>query len=103
MAFLRYSQATQARRYATAPPPGAKQPNWGIYLAGAGVVGLAGYLYLDSKDSAKGAVAAAVAKATNTESPLNPKEFKEFKIKRVEPYNWNTSKCVLIARASRQH
>jgi cytochrome-b5 reductase len=32
--------------------------------------------------------------ATNTESPLDPKEFKEFKIKRIEPYNWNTSKYV---------
>lgn len=40
-----------------------------------------------------------VVKATNTESPLDPKEFKEFKLKRVEPYNWNTNKCVSLTHS----
>lgn len=89
--YLPFVQGAHARRYATAPPPGStpKPTNWGIYLGSLGVVGLAGYLYLDSQDKPS-----AVLKATNTVSPLDPKEFKEFKIKRIEPYNWNTSRCV---------
>jgi hypothetical protein len=46
---------------------------------------------LKAKDAAKEAVK---PKATNTESPLNPKDFVDFKLKAVEPYNWNTDRCV---------
>jgi cytochrome-b5 reductase len=72
-----------------------------LYGAGAAGVAVAGYLYLGSetktqiKDEAKQLV-----KATNTESPLNAKEFTDFKLKRVEPYNWNTTKYVYFYRQS---
>jgi hypothetical protein len=60
------------------------------------VAGLAGYLYMDGPAALKVKdVVKEVAKprATNTESPLNSKEFTEFKLKEVKPYNWNTDRC----------
>ena len=34
-------------------------------------------------------------KKAQEKSPLDPKEFKDFKLKKVEPYNHNTAKCAL--------
>jgi hypothetical protein len=93
------AQSTHARRYATGAPTPANKPNWGIYLAGAGVAGLATYLYIDGPaalkvtDKAKEIVK---PRATNTESPLSAKEFTEFKLKEVKPYNWNTDRYVAV-------
>jgi hypothetical protein len=65
-----------------------------LYGLGAAGAAYGGWLLLspaqktEVKDEAKQLV-----KATNTESPLNAKEFVSFKLKKVEPYNWNTTKC----------
>jgi hypothetical protein len=37
-------------------------------------------------------VEAAKPKATNTESPLSAKEFVDFKLKKVDAYNYNTDR-----------
>ncbi|KAH8099858.1 ferredoxin reductase-like C-terminal NADP-linked domain-containing protein [Cristinia sonorae] len=82
------SALANARRYSTAPES-KKSSNLPLYLGAAGVVGLAGYLYLDSvtKEPVK-------PKKVQEKSPFDPKEFVDFKLKRIEPYNHNTAKYV---------
>jgi hypothetical protein len=77
----------------------------GMYLAGGGLVGLAAYAYfygpgakftdvkVQMADAAQ-KVEEKVAPATNTESPLDPKNYKAFKLKSVEPHTHNTARCV---------
>lgn len=55
-----------------------------------GTAGLAGYLYLRGSE---GAQAAAKPKVSD-KSALDPQNFLDFKLKKVEPYNHNTAKCV---------
>lgn len=57
----------------------------------AGVVGLAAYVYLDrsGKEQVK-----AKARKVQEKSPLDPDNFVDFKLKRVEPYNYNTATYV---------
>jgi cytochrome-b5 reductase len=57
-----------------------------LYLGGAGVVGLATSVYLNYTNP--------ISKITQTKSPLDPDNFVDFKLKRVEPYNHNTSKFI---------
>ena len=78
-------QTTFTRRFATAPEP-SKSPNWGIYLSGAGALGLGAYAYLSY-----GSNASAAAKPVQEKSPLDPNSFINFKLKKVVPYNDNTS------------
>ena len=78
-------QTTFTRRFATAPEP-SKSPNWGIYLSGAGALGLGTYAYLSY-----GSNASAAAKPVQEKSPLDPNSFINFKLKKVVPYNDNTS------------
>ncbi|KZT02097.1 ferredoxin reductase-like protein [Laetiporus sulphureus 93-53] len=78
--------ASARRRYATAADP-SKPSNLPLYLGGAGLVGLAAYVYINF--SAKAATSKAQQK-----SPLDPQNFVEFKLKHVEPYNHNTAKYV---------
>lgn len=78
-------QAGFSRRFTTAPEP-PKKSNLGLYLAGAGAAGLGAYVYLQSSDKA------AALKPVQEKSPLNPDAFLDFKLKKVEPYNHNTSK-----------
>ncbi|OSX66774.1 hypothetical protein POSPLADRAFT_1030047 [Postia placenta MAD-698-R-SB12] len=82
--------AASTRRYSTAPDA-KKSSNLPLYLGGAGVAGLAAYIYLDSRS--KPAAAAQPAKKQE-KSPLNPDAFVDFPLKRVEPYNHNTAKFV---------
>ncbi|KAI0041397.1 ferredoxin reductase-like C-terminal NADP-linked domain-containing protein, partial [Auriscalpium vulgare] len=79
-----------ARRFSTEATAPKKSSNLGLWLGGAGVVGLAGYLYLG------GATPAPVkpARKPQEKSPLDPNAFVDFKLKKVEPYNHNTAKFV---------
>jgi len=52
-----------------------------LYLIGAGTVGLGGYYYLSLQDT----------KPKQEKSPLDPENFKDFKLKKIKPYNHNTS------------
>lgn len=76
-----------ARRYSTAPNQ-AKDSNLGFYLIGAGAVGLGAYAYLNSLKPPMQAV-----KLKETSS-LDPSNFVDFELKRVEHYNHNTAKRV---------
>jgi cytochrome-b5 reductase len=85
-------QANPSRRFATAPPK--KDSNLPYYLLGGGVAGLSLYLYLDWDDrkAVFEKVDEKAQKGKELESALNSKEFIDFKLKRSEPYNWNTTK-----------
>ena len=76
-----------ARRYSTTPTQ-AKDSNLGLYLIGAGAVGLGAYAYLNTLAPTVKAV-----KLKET-SPLDPSNFVDFELKKVERYNHNTAKRV---------
>ncbi|KAL0951893.1 hypothetical protein HGRIS_008550 [Hohenbuehelia grisea] len=78
------SLSAGVRRYATAAAP-QKPSNLPFYLLGAGTAGAAGYYYLSATEKA-------VVK--QEKSPLDPENFKDFKLKRIEPYNHNTAKFI---------
>lgn len=99
MSFLRASLKARstifnARRYATeAPKKDSKLP---LYLGVAGCAGLGAYIYIDrysswSTSALKEKDAAAAEKPKEEKSPLDPKEFIDFKLKKVQPYNHNTA------------
>ncbi|TDL19422.1 cytochrome-b5 reductase [Rickenella mellea] len=69
-----------------------KSSNLPLYLSGVGLAGLGGYLYVTRFSGS--AMANAPAVAVQEKSPLDPNEFVEFKLKKVEPYNHNTSKFI---------
>ncbi|KIK02109.1 hypothetical protein K443DRAFT_677876 [Laccaria amethystina LaAM-08-1] len=87
MSFIRGAVARSfvagTRGYSTTPTP-KKASNLPFWLLGTGVVSAAGYWYLEHN---------AKAFAPKQEkSPLNPEQFIDFKLKKTEPYNHNTSK-----------
>ncbi|OJT05645.1 NADH-cytochrome b5 reductase 2 [Trametes pubescens] len=93
MSFVRASLSARtalanARRYSTEPSAAKKSSNLPFYLLGGGVAGLAGYLYLDRAN------AAPVKPKISDKSPLDPQNFVDFKLKKVEPYNYNTAKFI---------
>lgn len=53
-----------------------------------GIAGLAGYLYLDQTTKP------VAPKKVQEKSPLDPDNFVDFKLKKVEPYNHNTAKYI---------
>jgi hypothetical protein len=55
-----------------------------LYLGGAGALGLGSYVYLQRM---------ATAQPAQVQSPLDPQNFVDFKLKKVESYNHNTAKC----------
>ena len=85
-------QVPLTRRYSTAP--NGKSSNLGFYLIGAGAIGLGGYIYLNNPQVS--------AKKTPEKSPLDPQNFVDFELKKVERYNHNTSKRVLYSLISRR-
>jgi len=85
---MRQAAAT-ARRYSTAPEA-KKSSNLPLYLGGAGIAGLAGYIYLTS--GSKSPAVASAPKKVQEKSPLDPQNFVDFTLKKVEPYNHNTAK-----------
>ncbi|KAF9270869.1 cytochrome-b5 reductase [Marasmius fiardii PR-910] len=72
---------TARRRYTTTPE--AKKSNLPYWLIGAGTVGIGAYFYLDS-----------TGKPKQEKSPLDPEKFIDFKLKKVIPYNHNTSEFI---------
>lgn len=84
--------AAASRRYASSAAAGAKKSSsLPLYFLGAGAFGMAGYWYLDYQTKAS-------AKLKQEKSPLDPENFLDFKLKKIEPYNHNTSKCVYLRR-----
>ncbi|KAI9459674.1 hypothetical protein BJY52DRAFT_1186290 [Lactarius psammicola] len=88
------------RQFST-PTPGPTKPsssssNLPLYLGGAGVVGLATYVYLGGS----AAPFSTTFRSTRCESrdpeksALDPERFLDLKLKAVEPYNHNTSRFV---------
>jgi len=74
-------QAT--RRYSTAPAGPSKASNRvAVTALGAGLVGAATYAYLEL----------GATPPKQEKSPLDPENFKDFKLKKIVPYNHNTSK-----------
>ncbi|KAI0776348.1 ferredoxin reductase-like C-terminal NADP-linked domain-containing protein [Trametes elegans] len=100
MSFVRASVSARtvfanARRYSTAPSAEPKPSNLPFYLLGGGVAGIIGYIYLDRKDKAAARAAAAATKPKiSDKSALDPQNFVDFKLKKVEPYNYNTAKYI---------
>ncbi|KAG6830090.1 hypothetical protein H0H92_002262 [Tricholoma furcatifolium] len=90
MSFLRAAVSrslARTRRYAsTAPAAPKKASNLPYAFLGAGVAGLAGYVYLDRF--------AAKTEPVQEKSPFDPQNFVDFKLKKVIPYNHNTSSFV---------
>ncbi|KAI0789400.1 cytochrome-b5 reductase [Abortiporus biennis] len=91
MSFLRASfrastVVRNARRYTTAPET-KKSSNLPLYLGGAGIAGLATYIYLSQSETV-------VPKKVQEKSPLDPNNFVDFKLKKVEDYNHNTAKYI---------
>ncbi|KAF5380312.1 hypothetical protein D9757_007946 [Collybiopsis confluens] len=77
---------TAARRtFASEASAPNKSSNLPFYLMGAGVAGLGGYYYLNSTGKAV---------SLQEKSPLDPENFKDFKLKKIVPYNHNTSQFI---------
>ncbi|KAH8992933.1 cytochrome-b5 reductase [Lactarius akahatsu] len=84
-----------ARQFSTPTPGPAKSSNLPLYLGGAGVVGLATYVYLGGSAAPFSTTSAApAAKPKPEKSALDPTQFLDLKLKSVEPYNHNTSRFV---------
>ncbi|TFY74763.1 hypothetical protein EWM64_g9250 [Hericium alpestre] len=88
MSFIRTattarSAAAAARRFSTEAPAQKKSNNLALYLMGAGIAGIGGYFYFSN-----------VQKPKQTKSPLDPDNWVDFKLKKVIPYNHNTSRFV---------
>jgi len=82
-----------SRRFSTEAPKQPKQSNLPYYLLGLSAVGFGAYFALGGPTEDK------VPKFMRKEqesSPLDPEQFKDFKLKKVEPYNHNTAKCVFM-------
>ncbi|KAH7927252.1 ferredoxin reductase-like protein [Leucogyrophana mollusca] len=94
MSFIRAaavarSVAASSRRYSA--QAAAPKSNLPLYLGGAGVLGLGTYVYLGfGKEEPKAAKTA----TKDLKSPLDPQNFVNFKLKKVEPYNHNTAKFI---------
>ncbi|KAM5538423.1 hypothetical protein V8D89_008025 [Ganoderma adspersum] len=93
MSFVRASLSARtvlanARRYSTAPPPPppSKSSKLPLWLAGTGLA-LGTYLYSTT-------TAAPVKPKISDKSPLDPQNFVDFKLKKVEEYNYNTAKYI---------
>ncbi len=103
MSLLRFTARAlrptcSARQFST-PTPGPTKPssssNLPLYLGGAGVVGLATYVYLGGSAVPFSTTSAApAAKPKPEKSALDPERFLDLKLKAVEPYNHNTSRFV---------
>ncbi|KAF4604706.1 NADH-cytochrome b5 reductase [Pleurotus pulmonarius] len=85
---LRSLTLNGARRYSSTATPASKNlSNLPFYLLGAGVAAAGGYYYVNFSEKAKPVM-------QQLKSPLDPENFVDFKLKRVEPYNDNTAKFV---------
>ncbi|KAG5340556.1 hypothetical protein C0989_001242 [Termitomyces sp. Mn162] len=73
------------RRYASTTPAAKKSSNIPLFFLTGGVVGLATYIYLDR---------ARKHEPIQEKSPFDPQNFVDFKLKKIIPYNHNTSTFV---------
>lgn len=84
------TQTRNARNFAAAPTPSDERAKGsariGAYVSMATLVGIGTYFYINT--SAAGVKPLKIQE----KSPLDPKEWINFPLKRVEPYNHNTSK-----------
>ena len=90
-----------ARPFSTSTPGHTKPPssNLPLYFGGAGLVGLATYVYLGGSAASFSTTTATTN--TSTTKPkaekkpaLDPERFLDLKLKAIEPYNHNTSRFV---------
>jgi len=80
------STAANARRYwSTSPTPTKSSSNLAQWLTLAGSAGACVATYMLIQDGAK---------PKQLKSPFDPEKFVDFKLKKVEPYNHNTSKFI---------
>ncbi|KAG8763327.1 NADH-cytochrome b5 reductase [Ceratobasidium sp. 423] len=89
MSFLRVASRNitgSARRYSTIPPPPAKSSNLPLLLGVGGLLGIGAYIYADKTEAKP---------KKPLVSALDKDNFKEFAVKKVEPYNHNTAKFTL--------
>ncbi|KAG7452089.1 cytochrome-b5 reductase [Guyanagaster necrorhizus] len=88
MSFLRSATASArflTRRAYSTGASAEKSSNSPYYFLGAGVVGLGAYFYLNQTQATM---------STQEKSPLDPNNFVDFKLKKIIPYNHNTSTFV---------
>ncbi|CAA7265856.1 unnamed protein product [Cyclocybe aegerita] len=81
---LARSFSSGARRYSTAPAQ-KKSSSLPFVFLGVGVASAAAYWYIDSQ---------APPKPKQEKSPLDPEKFIDFKLKKIVPYNHNSSSFV---------
>ncbi|GAB1524140.1 hypothetical protein RhiTH_007292 [Rhizoctonia solani] len=89
MSFVRVASrnlTTSARRYSTVPPAAAKSSNLPLLLGVGGLLGIGAYIYADKTE---------VKPKKPLVSALDKDNFKEFAVKKVEPYNHNTANFTL--------
>ncbi|KAK0199083.1 cytochrome-b5 reductase [Armillaria mellea] len=88
MSFLRSASTCVrliTRRAYSTGAPAEKSSNSPYYFLGTGVVGLGTYFYLNQSKETM---------STQEKSPLDPNNFVDFKLKKIIPYNHNTSTFV---------
>ncbi|KAI0275415.1 hypothetical protein BC834DRAFT_840227 [Gloeopeniophorella convolvens] len=101
MSFLRLATRSaapalrSARLLSTGPSGGPAKPssNLPLYLGGAGLAGLAAYVYLGGAPTLT--QPPAPPKPKQEKSPLDPERFLDLTLTAVEPYNHNTARFVL--------
>jgi cytochrome-b5 reductase len=76
-----YRAVNSIRQYATNQH---KSSNLPLYLGGVGIIGLGTYVYMEYGSKV----------AAQKKSPLDPDNFVDFKLRKIEPYNHNTSKFI---------
>jgi cytochrome-b5 reductase len=90
-----YSARQLSSSTSTPGPTKSSSSNLPLYFGGAGVVGLATYVYLGgSAASFSTTSATTTTKPKPEKSALDPERFLDLKLKAVEPYNHNTSRFV---------
>ena len=97
MSFLRFATrslcSAPVRHFST--PGGPTKPsssNLPFYLGGAGLTGLAAYLYIGGSPALFTTTTPSKPKPKQEKSALDPERFLDFKLKSIEPYNHNTSR-----------
>ena len=102
MSLLRFTTRAlrptcSSRQLSTSTPGPTKKSssNLPLYFGGAGIVGLATYVYLGGSAAPfSTASATPAAKPKPEKSALDPGRFLDLKLKAIEPYNHNTSRFV---------
>ncbi|KAN0129990.1 ferredoxin reductase-like protein [Lactarius tabidus] len=79
----------------TPGPTKSSSSNLPLYFGGAGIVGLATYVYLGGSAASFSTTSTVpTTKSKSEKSALDPERFLDLKLKAIEPYNHNTSRFV---------